>query len=61
MLFLLHDALKRKANILQSMVDCRDVNDGTVAWDMTHEALQIAHATCEECGRNVRGYHNVRG
>jgi len=42
---------------LKQMIDCRDVNEGTVAWERTNELLQIAQQAYEEGrgGRTVRG------
>jgi len=30
------------------MIDCRDVSEGTGAWDRTHELLQIARDAIEK-------------
>ena len=40
--------MKRIVGGLQRMIDCRDVTEGTVAWDRTHELLQMAQDGVEE-------------
>ena len=51
--------MKRIVGGLQRMIDCRDVTEGTVAWDRTRELLQMAQDGVEEeesgGGRRVRG------
>jgi len=51
--------MKRIVSGLQWMIDCKNVSKGIIAWDCTHELLQIAcDATEEEKtreGRRVRG------
>jgi len=51
--------MKRIINGLQRMIDCRDVSEGTVAWDRTHELLLIARDATEE--EETRGGRRVRG
>ncbi|XP_027935732.1 protein MAIN-LIKE 1-like [Vigna unguiculata] len=51
--------VKRIVGGLQRMIDCRDVTEGTVAWDRTHELLQMAQDGVEE--EETRGGRRVRG
>ena len=50
--------MKRIVGGLQRMIDCRDVTEGTVAWDRTHELLQMAQDGLEE--EETRGGRRVR-
>jgi len=56
-LVLSQGAIKRIVNGLQRMIDCKDVSEGTIAWDRTHELLQIARDAIEE--EETRGGHRV--
>jgi len=49
--------VKRIISGLQRMIDCRDVTKGTVAWDRTHELLQMARDGVEE--EETRGGRRV--
>jgi len=51
--------VKRIVSGLQQMIDCRDVIEGTVAWDRTHELLHMAQDGVEE--EETRGGRRVRG
>ena len=55
MLLSLQGALKRVAAILQRMVDCREVSEGTIAWNSTQEALQVTREAFHERGESSRG------
>jgi len=59
MLVLSQSAMKCIVSDLQQMIDCRDVSEGTIAWDCTHELLQIARDATEE--EETRGGRSVRG
>jgi len=41
------------------MIDCRDVSEGIVAWDHTHELLLITRDATEE--EETKGGRTVRG
>jgi len=41
------------------MIDCRDVIEGTIAWDRMQKLLQIAHDATEK--EESRGGRRVQG
>jgi len=45
-IFILQSLFRRIASILQKMIDCRDVTEGTTAYEGTQERLQIARRGC---------------
>lgn len=47
--------IKHMMKILQTMINCCDVNKDIVAWDHTNDALQITRATCEKHASNNEG------
>ena len=59
MLVLSQSAMKCIVSDLQQMIDCRDISEGTIAWDCTHELSQIARDATDE--EETRGGRSVRG
>ena len=57
----LQGAIRGMIFVLQRMIDCRDVSEGTVAWEHTNEALQIGRQAVEEYGNSNIGGRNMRG
>jgi len=46
--FILQGLFRRLVNILQKMIDCRQVNEGTEAYQSTQDALEIARRGTRE-------------
>jgi len=59
--FILQGLFRRIVNILQKMIDCRQVSEGITAYQSTQDALEIARrGACEGavytcCSRAVHG------
>ena len=52
--------MKHVVSGLQRMIECHEMHcKSTIAWDCTHELLQIAHDATEE--EETRGGRRVRG
>jgi len=47
-IFILQGLFRRIVNVLQRMIDCRDMEEGTRAYEGTQEALQYARQGCRE-------------
>lgn len=58
---IMQGTMKQMTRILQTMISCRDVIEGTVAYARTNEALELAHASIEEHSPSRRGGRNVCG
>jgi len=48
--FILQGLFRRIVNILQKMIDCRDMSEGTTAYQSTQDALEIARRGAREGG-----------
>jgi len=60
----MQDVFNRIVNVLQKMIDCGDVTEGTPAWEGTQTILQLARGVidggmicirccCNGCGRHI--------
>jgi len=58
-IFILQSLYRRIVNVLQRMIDCGDVREGTSAYEGTQEALQYAREGCHEGSVYTR--HQKRG
>jgi len=47
-IFILQSLYRRIVNVLQRMIDCGDVREGTSAYEGTQEALQYTREGCRE-------------
>jgi len=47
-IFILQSLYRHIVNVLQRIIDCRDMQEGTSAYEGTEEALQYAREGCRE-------------
>ena len=59
--FILQGLFRRLVNILQKMIDCRQVTEGTEAYQSTQDALKIARRCAREGAVYTRRSRAVRG
>jgi len=60
-IFILQSLYRRIVNVLQRMIDCDDVREGTSAYEGTQEALQYAREGCREGTVYTRSKKGGRG
>ena len=59
--FILQGLFRRLVNILQKIIDCRQVSEGTKAYQSTQDALEIARRDAREGTVYTRHSRAVRG
>jgi len=59
--FVLQGLFRRLVNILQKMIDCRQVSEDTEAYQSTQDALEIARRDAREGAVYTRHLRAVRG
>jgi len=59
--FILQGLFRRLVNILQKMIDCRQVSEGTETYQSTQDALEIARPGAHEGAVYTHRSRAVRG